>query len=112
MIEENILLAILVSAIATYLCRFFGVLFSKKLKIDSWLFDWIKCISIGIIVAVISKIIFFPEGILEKTSDTSRILASFLLIIVFYISKKNILLSVILSTIFFTAINYYKISFL
>ena len=62
MIEENILLAILVSAIATYLCRFFGVLFSKKLKIDSWLFDWIKCISIGIIVAVISKIIFFPEG--------------------------------------------------
>ena len=112
MIEENILLAILVSAIATYLCRFFGVLFSKKLKIDSWLFDWIKCISIGIIVAVISKIIFFPEGILEKTSDTSRILASFLLIIVFYISKKNILLSVILSTIFFTAINYNKISFL
>tara|TARA_B100001059_G_C17774745_1_gene550550 strand:+ start:696 stop:1034 length:339 start_codon:yes stop_codon:yes gene_type:complete len=112
MIEENILLAILVSAIATYLCRFFGVLFSKKLKIDSWLFDWIKCISIGIIVAVISKIIFFPEGILEKTSSISRILATFLLIIVFYISNKNILLSVILSTIFFTTINYYNISLL
>ena len=109
MIEENILLAILVSAIATYLCRFLGVLCSKKLKIDSWLFDWIKCISIGIIVAIISKIIFFPDGILVKTSSYSRILATFLLIIVFYISKKNILLSVILSTIFFTTINYYKI---
>ena len=109
MIEENILLAILVSAIATYLCRFFGVLFSKKLKIDSWLFDWIKCISIGIIVAVISKIIFFPEGVLEKTSDNSRVFATFVLILVFYISKKNILLSVMLSTIFFTTINYYKI---
>lgn len=112
MIEENILLAILVSAMATYLCRFFGVICSKKLKLDSWLFDWIKCVSIGIIVAVISKIIFFPEGILEKTTDFSRVTSTILLIILFYISKKNILLSVTLSTIFFTLLNYYKIYFI
>ena len=110
MIEENILLAILVSSIATYFFRFLGVICSKKLTINSWFFDWIKCISIGIIVAVISKIIFFPEGILEKTSDYSRFLTTLLLIIIFYASKKNILLSVTLSTIFFTIINYYKIS--
>lgn len=109
MIEENILLAILVSSIATYLCRFFGVICSKKLKLNSKLFDWIKCVSIGIIVAVISKIIFFPEGILEATESFSRFISTILLIITFYISKKNILISVTLSTVFFTIINYYKI---
>tara|TARA_B110000444_G_scaffold239612_1_gene254182 strand:- start:77 stop:412 length:336 start_codon:yes stop_codon:yes gene_type:complete len=108
--QENVLLAILVSSLATYFFRFLGVLCSKKLKIDSWIFDWIRCISVGIIVAVISKIIFFPEGILDKTSDSSRYLSTILLIIIFYTSKKNILLSVTLSTIFFTIINYYEIS--
>ena len=110
MIQENILLSILVASIATYSFRFLGVLFSKKLKINSWLFDWIKCISIGIIVAVISKIIFFPEGILSKTSNFSRFASTILIIIIFYISKKNILLPVPLSTLFFTIINYYNIS--
>ena len=74
--NQTIVLAIIVSAIATYFCRSMGVLFSSRLRIDSWIFDWIKCISIGIIVAVISKIIIFPEGILKSTSQR-RIYISF-----------------------------------
>ena len=49
---------------------------------------------------------------LEKTTDFSRVTSTILLIILFYISKKNILLSVTLSTIFFTLLNYYKIYFI
>ena len=104
--REIIILAILVSSIATYLCRFLGVILSSNLKTDSWIFDWIKCISMGIIIAVISKIIFFPEGILNQTSLSSRLTTILYLIIVYYLSKKNILLSLISSTIFFALINY------
>ena len=71
--------------------------------------DWIKCISIGIIVAVISKIIIFPEGILENTSQISRFLATICLIITYYFLGKNILLSVSLGTALFTILNYYNI---
>ena len=107
--NEQIFLAITVSSIATFFCRSLGVFFSSKLKENSWIFDWIKCISIGIIVAVISKIIFFPEGILEGTSKLSRVLSPFSLVIIYYLIKKNILISVSLGTALFTFLNYYNI---
>ena len=107
--NQTIILAIIVSSIATYFCRTMGVMFASKLSINSWIFDWIKCISIGIIVAVISKIIIFPEGILENTSQISRLLATICLIIVYYFFGKNILISVSLGTAIFTILNYYNI---
>ena len=106
--NQTIILAIIVSSIATYFCRSMGVIFSSRLRIDSWIFDWIKCISIGIIVAVISKIIVFPEGILESTSQTSRLLATISLVTIYYFFGKNILLSVSLGTAMFTILNYYN----
>ncbi len=104
--DESIILAITVSALATYFCRSLGVAFSSSLSEKSWLFDWIKCISIGIIVAVISKIIFFPEGILEDTTNIARIAATACLLISYYLIGKNILLSVCLSTVLFTFLNF------
>ena len=55
--SENIYYAILLAAIATYLCRVFGLLFSKKIDINSSFFTLIEYISIGIIISVIAKII-------------------------------------------------------
>ena len=106
MIIENIYTSLIVAAIATYFCRFMGVIFSSRLSPEGWLFDWIKCISIGIIVAVISKIIFFPEGFLEETSNFSRIISTISLLIIYFLFKRNILLAVILSTTIFTILNY------
>ncbi|MBF95700.1 MAG: hypothetical protein CFH34_01512 [Alphaproteobacteria bacterium MarineAlpha9_Bin4] len=103
--NENIYIAILLSSIATYLCRVTGVIFSKKLSVDSNFFNWIECISMGIIISVISKIIFFPEGILLESTINSRVTTILVLLIIFFISKKNILFSLILSTIFFILVN-------
>ena len=104
--NENIYIAILLASIATYLCRASGVVLSKRLDINSNLFKWIEYISMGIIISVITKIIFFPEGILINTSLTSRLITILFLIAVYYLTKKNILLSLIASIIFFTLINY------
>ena len=104
--SENIYVAILVAAVATYLCRAAGVYFSKKLSIKSNFFYWIECISMGIIISIISKIIFFPEGILIETTLSSRLVAIILLFIIYFLSKQNILLSLVISTIFFTLVNY------
>ena len=59
----------------------------------------------GIIISVISKIIFFPEGILTQTSLLHRILAIIFLLIIFFMSKKNIIISLLASTMFFILIN-------
>ena len=104
--NENIYIAILVAAIATYLCRASGVVFSKKIDIKSNFFIWIEYISIGVIISVITKLIIFPEGILNQTNLASRLITIVFLLIIYYITKKNILLSLISSIIFFTLINY------
>ena len=103
---ENIYISIAFAAFATYICRALGVLFSEKLTTHSELFKWIECVSMGIIVAVISKIIFFPVGIINESSLFSRISAIIFLLIIFTITKKNILLSLVTSTVFFGFINY------
>ena len=103
--NENIYNAIILASIATYVCRAAGVVFSKKLNVNSDLFNWIECISMGIIISVISKIIFFPEGMLTETSLINRILTILFLLIIYFISKKNILISLVSSTIFFILIN-------
>ena len=104
-----IYMAITTAALATYLCRALGVLFASKIKINSSFFKWIKCVSMGVIVAVISRIIFYPIGVLETTTLESRIIATICLILTYFILKRNILLSVIISTIIFTACNQYPI---
>ncbi len=107
MTAEEVYIAIIVASIATYSCRALGVFFSKNISTSSDLFNWVKCISIGVIVAVISRMILFPIGILEDSSVYSRLTATILLISVYFISKKNILLSVFLSTLSFVFFNYY-----
>ncbi len=106
--SENIYYAILLAAIATYLCRVFGLLFSKKIDINSSFFTLIEYISIGIIISVIAKIIFYPEGMLGQTTLEARITTIFFLLIIYFLTKKNILFSLISSTFFFAFINYFN----
>ncbi len=101
--EQFIYLSLVIASVATYLCRALGVKLSNKISIQSRFFDWIECISIGIIIAVISKIIFFPEGILKETYLNTRVTSIFILLVLYYIFKKNILISLVLTTIVFTS---------
>jgi branched-subunit amino acid transport protein len=107
MTANFIYLSIAVASLATYFCRGFGVFSAKNLSTDSPMFHWIKCISVGIISAVIAKIILFPVGLLSETTSISRIASTLVAIAVYFIFKKNVLLSVFLSTATFLLINFY-----
>jgi branched-subunit amino acid transport protein len=89
MTANFIYLSILVASIATYACRAFGVFSSKNLSVDSPIFHWIKCISVGIISAVIAKIILFPVGLLSETTSISRIASTLVAIAVYFLFKKK-----------------------
>ena len=54
------------------------------------------------------SIIIFPEGILKQTSLYARIISTIVMLLIYYLAKKNILVSVLCSTLFFTLINYYQ----
>ena len=62
----DIVLAILVTSLATYLSRFLGVLSSEKIKEKSKIFKWFNCLAYSTLAALISRIIIFQMVILKR----------------------------------------------
>ena len=106
-ISSSIILVILVTSLATYLSRFLGVISSEKMDIKSKIFRWFNCIAYAILAALIARMIIFPAGVLSDTSISIRILVLGGSILLFILSKKNLVYPTILSAIILTLLNNY-----
>ena len=89
MTANFIYFSIFLASVATYCCRAFGIFSAKNVSVDSAIFQWIKCISVGIISAVIAKIILFPAGLLAETSFSSRLFSTGVAIAIYFLFKKK-----------------------
>ncbi|MEK9716926.1 MAG: AzlD domain-containing protein [Pelagibacteraceae bacterium] len=107
MSNQLIYLSILVASLGTYFCRAFGVLSARNISPNSPVFNWIKCVSIGVISAVIARIILFPAGILGESTSFSRIVCTLIALGVYFYFKKNVLLAVLSSAICFGILNHF-----
>ena len=58
--SANIVYAILVTSLATFLSRFLGVLTSQGIKETSKLFKWFNCLAYATLAALIARTIIFP----------------------------------------------------
>ena len=105
--SANIVYAILVTSLATFLSRFLGALTSQGIKETSKLFKWFNCLAYATLAALIARTIIFPAGVLIESSYYSRSIVVFLSLFVFFISKKNFVYPTIFSAIFMTIINNY-----
>ena len=103
----NVVLAILVTSLATFLSRFLGAITSQGIKETSKLFKWFNCLAYATLAALISRTIIFPAGILMDASYSSRLLVVLLSLFVFFISKKNFVYPTIFSAICMAVINNY-----
>ena len=95
----NILLAILVTSIATYLSRFLGVLTSEKINEDSKIYRWFNCLAYSTLAALISRMIIFPAGVLAESDYFIRFIVIIISILIFYITKKNLVYPTVFSAI-------------
>ncbi len=101
----NILFAIIVTSLATYSSRFFGVLTSEKIDENSKIYRWFNCLAYSTLSALISRVLIFPNGILEETSYFIRLIVIFTSILIFYLTKKNLVYPTIFSAIILSIIN-------
>ena len=62
----NIVLAILITSLATYISRFLGVITSKKMKETSKIFKWFNCLAYSTLSALLARIVIFPAGALAE----------------------------------------------
>ena len=95
----NIFLAILVTSLATYISRFFGVMTSKKIKEKSKIFKWFNCLAYSTLSALLARIIIFPAGALADVDYLTRFIVVFICLIIFLISKKNFVYPTVLSAL-------------
>ena len=103
--SANIVYAILVTSLATFLSRFLGAITSEGIKETSKLFKWFNCLAYATLAALIARTIIFPAGVLIESSYYSRSIVVFLSLFVFFISKKNFVYPTIFSAISMAIIN-------
>ena len=105
----SVVLAILVTSLATFSSRFLGVITSEKIKEDSKVFRWFNCLAYSTLAALIARIIIFPSGALAEVDYLVRFIVIFLSISIFYFTKKNLVYPTVFSAIILSIINSYLV---
>ena len=101
----SVVLAILVTSLATFSSRFLGVITSEKIKENSKMFRWFNCLAYSTLAALIARIIIFPSGALSEVDYLVRFIVIISSILIFYLTKKNLVYPTILSAIILALIN-------
>ena len=103
--STSIILAILVTSLATYLSRFLGVISSEKIKENSKIFRWFNCLAYSTLAALIARIIIFPSGILSEVDYLNRFIVLIASILIFDFTKKNLVYPTVFSAIILYLLN-------
>ena len=107
--SANIVYAILVTSLATFLSRFLGAVSSEGIKETSKLFKWFNCLAYSTLAALIARIIIFPSGALSEVDYFVRFFTIISSVLIFYLTKKNLVYPTIFSAIILALINSYLV---
>ena len=105
----NIVFAILVTSLATYISRLLGVFTSEKINERSKIYRWFNCLAYSTLAALISRILIFPSGDLSETSYLIRIIVILLSIFIFFVTKRNLVYPTVFSAIIMALLNSYVV---
>ena len=97
--STSIVLVILVTSLATYLSRFFGVVSSEKIKEKSKIFKWFNCLAYSTLAALIARMLIFPSGVMSEVDYLIRFIVVFVSVLIFYFTKKNLVYPTVFSAI-------------
>ena len=103
--SQIIILAIVATSLATFISRLMGAITSKKVRVKSKVFQWFNCVAYSTLAALLGRMIIFPAGVLADSTLAIRVLVLGVCILVFIISKKNLVIPTILSAILLSFFN-------
>ena len=104
---SNIVIIIIVTSLATYLSRFLGVISAKKIRETSKMFRWFNCLAYSTLAALIARIVIFPSGSLSEIDYLIRFVVVILSVVVFYLTKKNLVYPTLFSAIILSFFSSY-----
>ena len=95
--NQIILLAIIVTSLATFISRFMGALTSEKVSVKSKVFQWFNCVAYSTLAALLGRMIIFPAGVLADSDLIIRMTVLISCVVIFVLTKKNLVIPTILS---------------
>ena len=105
--STSVILAILVTSLATFSSRLLGVISSKGIKETSKLFRWFNCLAYSTLASLIARTIIFPVGVLSEASYLNRIVVVLFCLFIFFISKRNFVYPTVISAIMMALLSNY-----
>ena len=105
--STSVILAILVTSLATFSSRVLGVISSKGIKETSKLFRWFNCLAYSTLAALIARTIVFPVGALSDASYLSRAIVVLFCLFIFFITKRNFVYPTVISAIMMALLSKY-----
>ena len=72
--SQIIILAIVVTSLATFISRFMGALTSEKVSVKSKVFQWFNCVAYSTLAALLGRMIIFPAGVLSDSELVIRLI--------------------------------------
>jgi len=103
--SQIIILAIIVTSLATFISRFMGALTSEKVSVKSKVFQWFNCVAYSTLAALLGRMIIFPAGVLSDSELMIRLIVLITCVVIFIFTKKNLVIPTILSAIFLSILN-------
>ena len=99
--ENNyiIVFAIIATSLATFISRFMGAITSKKVSVNSKIFQWFNCIAYSTLAALLGRMIIFPAGVLAESEIFLRLFVLVICVAIFIISKRNLVIPTLTSAI-------------
>ncbi len=94
------ILAIIVTSLATFSSRFLGALTSEKVSVKSKVFQWFNCVAYSTLAALLGRMIIFPAGVLADSDLIIRLIVLITCVAIFILTKKNLVLPTIFSAVF------------
>ena len=105
--STSIVLAILVTSLATFSSRLLGAISSERIKETSKLFRYFNCLAYSTLAALIARTIIFPVGVLSDAGYLSRLIVVLFCLFIFFISKRNFVYPTVLSAIIMALLTNY-----
>ncbi len=97
--SQIIIIAIIATSVATFISRFMGALTSEKVSVNSKIFQWFNCVAYSTLAALLGRMIIFPAGVLSNSDLIIRLIVLITCIVLFVITKKNLVIPTIISAI-------------
>jgi|TARA_B110001452_G_C15021065_1_gene356887 branched-subunit amino acid transport protein len=98
--ESNLMiLAIVVTSLATFISRFLGAITSEKVSVKSKIFQWFNCVAYSTLAALLGRMIIFPAGMLNESNLSVRLGVLIICIAIFILTKKNLVIPTIFSAL-------------